>query len=75
MKHDRLQVMKELMLKKREVTTAELCDTFGVSIETIRRDLNVLEREGVIRKVYGGPCSQTTMPRPRSWRHGKSAPA
>lgn len=54
MKHDRLQVMKELMLKKREVTTAELCDTFGVSIETIRRDLNVLEREGVIRKVYGG---------------------
>ena len=54
MKHDRLRVMKELMLKKREVTTAELCDTFGVSIETIRRDLNVLEREGVIRKVYGG---------------------
>ena len=54
MKHDRLQVMKEFMLKKREVTTVELCDAFDVSIETVRRDLNVLEREGVIRKVYGG---------------------
>lgn len=54
MKYDRIQEMKEIILKEREVTMAQLCERFQVSIETVRRDLNILEREGVIRKVYGG---------------------
>ncbi len=32
----------------------ELCAIFNVSIETVRRDLNLLEKEGFIRKIYGG---------------------
>lgn len=32
----------------------ELAARFGVSVETIRRDLVALEREGLTRRVYGG---------------------
>ncbi len=56
MKATRLQDVKRLFLKKKKVSNAELCKTFGISIETVRRDLNLLEKEGFLRKVYGGAC-------------------
>ena len=37
-----------------EVTVAELSERTGVSAMTIRRDLEVLEHEGVLRRVHGG---------------------
>jgi DeoR/GlpR family transcriptional regulator of sugar metabolism len=40
-----------------EVTIAGLADDFGVSEMTIRRDLEALEREGLIRRVRGGAIS------------------
>ena len=36
------------------VDVAELATTFSVSLETVRRDLTVLERMGVLRRVHGG---------------------
>ncbi|MGA3354818.1 MAG: DeoR/GlpR family DNA-binding transcription regulator [Acidimicrobiales bacterium] len=36
------------------VRADELALRFGVSVETIRRDLLTLEREGLVRRVYGG---------------------
>ncbi|MBQ3533212.1 MAG: DeoR/GlpR transcriptional regulator [Oscillospiraceae bacterium] len=54
LKGQRIQEIKKLFLSKKQVTNTELCATFNVSIETIRRDLNLLEKEGFIRKVYGG---------------------
>ncbi len=36
------------------VDVAELSVAFGVSLETVRRDLTVLERSGVLRRVHGG---------------------
>ena len=43
------------MLKKRpSVTTSELTETFGVSVETIRRDLEYMESQGQLRRVHGG---------------------
>lgn len=54
MKNRRIQDIKRLLLDKKQVMNVELCEIFGVSIETIRRDLNILESEGFIRKVYGG---------------------
>jgi DeoR family transcriptional regulator, myo-inositol catabolism operon repressor len=35
-------------------TLEELCNKFAVSINTIRRDIDELEQEGLLRKVYGG---------------------
>lgn len=54
MRKQRIQAVKQLFLNKKEVMNTELCETFGVSIETVRRDLNTLEQEGFIRKIYGG---------------------
>ena len=36
------------------VTNAELMEEFGISIETVRRDLAYLEDKGVLERVYGG---------------------
>ncbi|MFA4929845.1 MAG: DeoR family transcriptional regulator, partial [Patulibacter sp.] len=33
---------------------ASLAEQLGVTAETIRRDLTVLERHGVLRRVHGG---------------------
>jgi len=54
MKYDRLQEIRRLLLRNKKVVTAELCTQFSVSQETVRRDLGVLEREGILQKVYGG---------------------
>lgn len=54
MKLERRSQIVELITQQRTVTNAELMERFGVSIETVRRDLDYLERQGVLRKVYGG---------------------
>ena len=40
--------------KEKECSVNELCGLFDVSFSTIHRDLNDLEREGTIKKIYGG---------------------
>ena len=54
MKSTRIQEMKQLFLRKKQLLNKDLCDIFAVSIETVRRDLNILEEEGFIQKIYGG---------------------
>lgn len=39
------------------VRVANLCRQFGVTEETIRRDLEILEKEGVLERTYGGAVS------------------
>src|SRR3954470_9987490 len=53
------------------VTTA--AEQFGVTTETVRRDLAVLERAGLLRRVHGGavPTDGRTLPeRGLGERHG-----
>lgn len=49
---------KEAMLgyfrKNKKAEIQELAETFEVSVITVRRDLDELEKKGFIRKVYGG---------------------
>lgn len=54
MRSERIQLVQKYIAQKDMVTIKELCDHFGVSVNTVRRDLNVLEKENRIRKVYGG---------------------
>ncbi|WP_068674992.1 DeoR/GlpR family DNA-binding transcription regulator [Oceanobacillus sp. Castelsardo] len=56
---ERRQNIKELVLEKKGVKVAELAEMFDVTDETIRRDLNVLEKEGVLLRGYGGAFIQT----------------
>jgi len=49
----RLAILDEV--RGRRVVRAEsLAERFGVSLETVRRDLRALDREGRLRRVYGG---------------------
>ena len=54
MKLERRSQITELINRQKTVTNAELMERFGISIETVRRDLDDLERQGILRKVYGG---------------------
>ncbi len=44
----------ELLHERGEVAVSELSERTGVSSMTIRRDLEVLEQEGALRRVHGG---------------------
>ena len=44
----------EMISVKGFVSLAELVQIFGVSESTVRRDLEVLEEQGAIRRTYGG---------------------
>lgn len=54
MKQDRLTQIKHILMRDQQVINTELCEQFGVSIATIRRDLDQLEAEGIITRIYGG---------------------
>lgn len=51
----------ELLEQKHSVTVSELTQLFPVSLETIRRDLESLENEGLLKRVYGGAVSVKKM--------------
>lgn len=51
---ERRNRIKEMVLEKNSVKVSDLVQYFNVSEETIRRDLNELEREGFVKKNYGG---------------------
>lgn len=42
-----------------QVTVLDLASHFGVSIDTIRRDLDQLDREGILIRTHGGAISAT----------------
>lgn len=46
-----------------QVTVRAIADKFGVSIDTIRRDLDQLGAEGALVRTYGGAVSRTQLPR------------
>lgn len=50
----RLQIIVEMLEKDGFVNSHELTSVFGVSMETIRKDLLFLEEKGVATKEYGG---------------------
>ena len=50
----RLTDILDLARKQGKVTTDSLARTFGVTVQTARRDLNTLCDEGHLTRVYGG---------------------
>ena len=42
------------ILSKQEVKVVDLANLYHVSMETIRQDLNTMEKQGLIKKVHGG---------------------
>lgn len=54
MKDARQRLILDLLQKNSRVKVADLCEQFSVSEMTIRRDLYLLEKQGLLRRVYGG---------------------
>lgn len=54
MKLQRIQQIEDYIKQCGSISLDSLCEQFGVSKNTIRRDVNELEARGVIKKVYGG---------------------
>ena len=52
--NERYDIIAELLRERRSVTVSELMERFGVSIETVRRDLAFLEKQGKLMRVHGG---------------------
>ena len=51
---ERRREVHEYVRLRRSASVAELAEALGVSVQTVRRDLDDLEGEGVLERVHGG---------------------
>ncbi|QNG21363.1 DeoR/GlpR transcriptional regulator [Rhodococcus triatomae] len=58
---ERQQAMSSLVAQRGRSSVTQLADRFGVTTETVRRDLAVLERQGLVRRVHGGAVPATSL--------------
>jgi DeoR family fructose operon transcriptional repressor len=63
---ERQQAIAELVRHRGRVAVTDVAGAFGVTSETVRRDLATLERSGLLRRVHGGavPTSALTVVEP-----------
>jgi DeoR/GlpR family transcriptional regulator of sugar metabolism len=54
---ERHRLILDSITKCGKITISEICDQFGISEMTARRDLVFLDRQGLLRRVYGGAVS------------------
>ena len=59
MNRDRRNQIVELLNQQQMVKNADLMERFGISIETVRRDLAFLEEQGILERIYGGAVKKT----------------
>jgi DeoR family fructose operon transcriptional repressor len=73
---ERQQAMAAMVADRGRLAVAALSEEFGVTTETVRRDLAVLERAGMLRRVHGGavPAGALTLVEPglSERRHSRS---
>ena len=51
---ERQQAIADLIAQRGRLSVNELADRFAVTTETVRRDLSLLEKAGLVRRVHGG---------------------
>jgi DeoR family fructose operon transcriptional repressor len=70
---ERQQAIASLVTERGRLAVTALAEEFGVTTETVRRDLAFLERAGMLRRVHGGavPTGALTLVEPGlGERHG-----
>lgn len=66
---ERHQTILEQLEKDNKVVVNELADKLNVSIDTIRRDLIILEKRGFLKRTHGGavPSTKVRVKHPRNY--------
>jgi DeoR family fructose operon transcriptional repressor len=75
---ERQLAIAALVAERGRVAVTAVAEEFGVTTETVRRDLAVLERSGLLRRVHGGavPAGTLTLVEPGlGERHGTRSEA
>ena len=75
---ERQQAIASLVAERGRLAVTAVAEEFGVTTETVRRDLAVLERAGMLRRVHGGavPVGALTLVEPGlAERHGTRSEA
>lgn len=52
--NDRQMLIRDFLQKHRTVKNTQLADHLNVSQETIRRDLDIMEKTGILTRIHGG---------------------
>src|SRR5690625_740062 len=50
----RRQKILDIIMQDGEIKVDQLVEAFNVSVETIRRDLRILDYQGFVKRKYGG---------------------
>lgn len=58
---ERQQAMARLVGEHGRLSVAAIAEQFGVTTETVRRDLSTLERIGLVRRVHGGAVPASSL--------------
>ena len=67
MKVNRIRKIEELLMDMHSLSIDYLCEYFNVSKNTIRRDIAEMDKNGSIKKVYGGiVLNDTKEPEPEN---------
>lgn len=61
MNQGRREKIVEIVNEKNTISNEDIMSEFGVSIETVRRDLAYLEERGMLERVYGGAVKKRFM--------------
>ena len=61
MKSDRHNQIVNMIARDGMVKNPQLMEMFDISIETVRRDLEFLEQQGYLRRVYGGAVANVSL--------------
>ena len=72
---ERQAAILALLREQGRVLSAELAATWGISEDSVRRDLRELARQGLCRRVYGGALSLLTLPEALPARIGQDEAA
>lgn len=56
---ERHRLVTEHLSQQGKVSVAHLSERFGITRETVRRDLAQLEQQGILRRVHGGAVTST----------------
>ncbi len=59
-RRERLSQIRSYLEVKGQVSTSEFAEMFGVSETTVRRDLGILEKEGILLRTHGGAAVLTS---------------